>query len=157
LSKIFTIFWGVVCLTFSFYVGDISPTIIESVNKIGSLINGPLLAVFLMGILSNRANGQGALCGMTAGFSGNLWLWRFAPDISWLWWNVIGFLVAFGAGYLASLIFPAPEADKLSRTLFRHSVLLESDSQLNWRYHYLILALYGIGIFAILLVITIVI
>ena len=157
LSKIFTIFWGVVCLTFSFYVGDISTTIIESVNKIGSLINGPLLSVFLMGILSHRTNGQGALCGMIAGFSGNLWLWRSAPDISWLWWNVIGFFVAFGLGYLASLVFPGPEPAKLSGTLFRRSEPAKTDSQLNWRCRYLILALYGTGIFAFLLIITIII
>jgi SSS family solute:Na+ symporter len=156
LSKLFTIFWGMVCLIFSFYVGNVSPTIIESVNKIGSLINGPLLAVFLMGLLSRRANGPGVLCGMIVGFSGNLWLWRYAPDISWLWWNVIGFLTASSVGCLASLVFPAPEAVKLSNTLYRWNEINNSDSQCNWRPYYVILALYGTGIFAILVIITLV-
>jgi SSS family solute:Na+ symporter len=156
LSKLFTIFWGMVCLIFSFYVGNVSPTIIESVNKIGSLINGPLLAVFLMGLLSRRANGPGVLCGMIVGFSGNLWLWRYAPDISWLWWNVIGFLTASSVGCLASLVFPAPEAVKLSNTLYRWNEMNNSDSQCNWRPYYVILALYGTGIFAILVIITLV-
>ena len=154
LCKMFTLFWGVVCLTFSFYVGNISPTIIESVNKIGSLINGPLLAVFLMGLLSLRANGQGVLCGLIAGFSGNLWLWRYAPDISWLWWNVIGFLAAFSVGCLASHVFPAPEAAQLSGTLYRRNELKNSVSLRKWQPYYITLALYGIGIFAILVIVT---
>jgi SSS family transporter len=154
LSKILTVFWGVVCLTFSFYVGNVSQTIIESVNKIGSLINGPLLAVFLMGMLGRRINGSGALGGLVAGFSVNLWLWRFAPNISWLWWNVIGFLVSYAAGYLISLLFPAPEATKLSGTLYRRDELQKSDSVRNWRPYYVILALYGTGIFALLVIIT---
>jgi SSS family solute:Na+ symporter len=137
-------------------VADVSPIIIESVNKIGSLINGPLLAVFLMGLLTRRVNGQGAFCGLIAGFSGNLWLWRYAPDISWLWWNVIGFLTASSVGCLASLVFPAPEAVKLSNTLYRWNEMNNSDSQCNWRPYYVILALYGTGIFAILVIITLV-
>ena len=156
LSKMLTGFWGVVCLTFSFYVGNVSPTIIESVNKIGSLINGPLLAVFLMGLLTRRVNGQGALCGLIAGFSGNLWLWRYAPDISWLWWNVIGFLVAYAAGYVISLIFPAPEATKLSGTLYRRDDPQRSAPRRNWRFYYLILALYGSGILGLLIIVTLV-
>lgn len=156
LSKMLTIFWGVVCLTFSFYVGNVSQTIIESVNKIGSLINGPLLAVFLMGMLTRRINGQGALLGLIVGFSGNLWLWRYAPDISWLWWNVIGFFVAYAAGYVISLIFPAPTAARLSDTLYRRDKPQKSASRRNWRPYYIILALYGTGIFALLVIVTLV-
>ena len=156
LSKILTVFWGVVCLTFSFYVGNVSQTIIESVNKIGSLINGPLLAVFLMGMLTRRVNGQGALLGLIVGFSGNLWLWRYAPNISWLWWNVIGFFVAYAAGYVMSLVFPAPAAARLSGTLYRRDEPQRSVPWRNWRPHYIILALYGTGIFALLVIVTLV-
>lgn len=156
LSKMLTIFWGVVCLTFSFYVGNVSQTIIESVNKIGSLINGPLLAVFLMGMLTRRINGQGALLGLIVGFSGNLGLWRYVPDISWLWWNVIGFFVAYAAGYVISLIFPAPTAARLSDTLYRRDKPQKSASRRNWRPYYIILALYGTGIFALLVIVTLV-
>jgi SSS family solute:Na+ symporter len=156
LSKILTVFWGLVCLTFSFYVGNVSQTIIESVNKIGSLINGPLLAVFLMGMLTRRINGQGAVCGLMVGFSGNLWLWRYAPNISWLWWNVIGFFVAYAVGYAMSLIFPAPEAAKLSGTLYLRNEPQKSVPRRNWRLYFMILALYGTGIFAFLLIVTLV-
>jgi SSS family transporter len=156
LSKMLTVFWGVVCLTFSFYVGNVSQTIIESVNKIGSLINGPLLAVFLMGMLTRRINGQGALLGLIAGFSGNLWLWRYASNISWLWWNVIGFFVAYAVGYVMSLVFPAPQAARLAGTLYRRDEPQRSAPRRNWRPYYIILALYGTGIFALLVIVTLI-
>jgi SSS family solute:Na+ symporter len=156
ISKMLTVFWGVVCLAFSFYVGDVSQTIIESVNKIGSLINGPLLAVFLMGILSRRVNGAGALFGLIAGFSGNLWLWKSAPDISWLWWNAIGFFVAYTTGYVISLVSAAPDAARLADTSYPRDKLRRSASRTQWRFYYLVLALYGTGILVFLIILTLV-
>jgi SSS family solute:Na+ symporter len=156
ISKMLTVFWGVVCLAFSFYVGDVSQTIIESVNKIGSLINGPLLAVFLMGILSRRVNGAGALFGLIAGFSGNLWLWKSAPDISWLWWNAIGFFVAYTTGYVISLVSAAPDAARLADTVYPRDKLRRSASRTQWRFYYLVLALYGTGILVFLIILTLV-
>ncbi|MEJ2170769.1 MAG: sodium:solute symporter, partial [Desulfobacterales bacterium] len=150
LSKLLTVFWGAVCLAFSFYVGNVAQTIIESVNKIGSLINGPLLAVFIMGMLSRRINGQGAILGLIAGFFCNLCLWRYAPHISWLWWNVIGFFAAYGVGYPASIAFAPADPLKLSGTLIRRTALPVSESRPHWRRYYLVLAAYGCGILLLL-------
>jgi SSS family transporter len=154
ISKLLTAVWGAVCLFFAFYVGDISQTIIESVNKIGSLINGPLLAVFLMGMLTRRVNGQGATGGLIAGFLVNLFLWKNIPEVSWLWWNAIGFFISYGIGYLISLAFPKPDSTKLEGTLFQGMRDTLKAHQPPWRCHYLVLALYGTGIFALLVVIT---
>ncbi|MGF1449802.1 MAG: sodium/solute symporter [Opitutales bacterium] len=110
LGKVLTLFWGVVCAVFAFFVGDIAETIIESVNKIGSLINGPLLALFVMGMLTHKANEAGMLAGLIAGFGTNLVLWLEVPEISWLWWNVIGFGVCAGVGYLLSWILASARA-----------------------------------------------
>jgi SSS family solute:Na+ symporter len=149
-----TVFWGVVCIIFSFFVGGISDTIIESINKIGSLVNGPLLAVFLMGMLTRRVNGQGATGGLIVGFVLNLLLWKYAPKISWLWWNVIGFFVAYGAGYLISLAFPKPDPARFEGTLFQRVRRPLSAHQKNWRPYYATLALYGTGILVLLVVMT---
>jgi SSS family solute:Na+ symporter len=156
LSKLLTVFWGGVCLFFAFFVGGISETIIESINKIGSLVNGPLLAVFLMGMLTRRVNGQGATGGLIVGFVLNLLLWKYAPKISWLWWNVIGFFVAYGTGYLISLAFPKPHPTRLEGTLFQpvHGYASRAAPQTNWRPYYVTLALYGTGILVLLVVMT---
>ena len=92
LSRFFTVFWGSLIVFFSFFVGDISGSVIESVNKVGSLANGPILAMFLLGILTRFANETGAITGLVVGLVGNAVLWKFAPEVSWLWWNVFGFL-----------------------------------------------------------------
>ncbi len=154
LSKLLTVFWGSACLFFAFFVGDIADTIIESINKIGSLINGPLLAVFLMGMLSRRINGPGATSGLIIGFAMNLFLWKYAPKISWLWWNVIGFFVSYGTGYLLSLAFPKPNPAKLDGTLFQRFRGSMGSQRKNWRPYYFTLALYGTGILVLLIVMT---
>ncbi|MCK5106828.1 MAG: sodium:solute symporter [Elusimicrobiales bacterium] len=104
-SRLTTVFWGGMCITFSFFVGNISNSIIESINKIGSLANGPILATFLLAILTRRATGTGTVIGILAGFCANLYLWIAHPEISWLWWNVSGCFITFTVGYYASIIF----------------------------------------------------
>ncbi len=139
-SRALTVFWGVVCTGFSFYVGEISDSVIESINKIGSLVNGPILAMFLLGILTRRANSTGAITGLVTGFLGNLGLWVFLPDVSWLWWNVIGFTVSFGVGYLTSYLAPAPQKS-LEGLIYEGS--LESFSyRYNWPRNWAILSAY---------------
>jgi SSS family solute:Na+ symporter len=104
LSKMFTLFWGVFCIGFAFFVGDISPTIIESINKIGSAFYGPVFAVFLAGIISSKAKPLPAIAGLVSGVAVNLYLWLFVPSVSWLWWNAIGFVIATGVIFFGSLL-----------------------------------------------------
>ena len=67
-----TVFWGTVCMAFSFFVSNISASIIESINKISSLANGPILGTFLLAILTRRATDAGAMVGLVTGFVFNL-------------------------------------------------------------------------------------
>lgn len=94
LARITTAAWGVVCLCLTFFVGGISPTVLEAVNKVGSLLNGPLLAIFSLGMLTRRVDQPAALGGLGIGFASNAALWLTAPSVSWLWWNVTGYAVA---------------------------------------------------------------
>ncbi len=154
ISKLLTVFWGAVCLFFAFFVADVSQTIIESVNKIGSLINGPLLAVFLMGMLTQRVNGQGALAGLITGFSFNVVLWKWAPGVSWLWWNVIGFLTTAIIGYACSLAFPAPTSEKLADQLYNRPGGRAEVQHQSWGPYYFVLAAYGTGILFFLVMVS---
>lgn len=148
LAKGLTLFWGAICIGFAFTVADISGTVIESVNKIGSLINGPLLAVFLLGMLTRRANQIGVLVGLALGFTTNLVLWRWAPGVSWLWWNVIGFGITYGFGFLTSLLFfrgaTRPEPDARLRVSRQNPAF--AGSMRRWY-----LAAAGLGIYALFL------
>jgi len=94
LSKLTTLFWGTFAVVFSFEVERIAPTVLEAINKIGSMANGPLLALFVTALLLPRAGQQRALLGFAAGLLANAVLWLGFPGVSWLWWNLSGFAVA---------------------------------------------------------------
>jgi SSS family solute:Na+ symporter len=150
-SKGLTVFWGVVCVVFAFFVGGISDSIIVSINKIGSLANGPILAVFMLGVLTKKTDGTGAVSGLLVGFGGNLALWKFAPQISWLWWNVIGFVVSFTIGYVVGLIRPSTK-DLAGLTWYRGNEK-ELGFKRNWVPYYWILGGTALMILAILAII----
>jgi SSS family transporter len=141
ISRIFTVFWGVVCTAFAFVVGGISNSVIESINKISSLASGPILALFLLGILTSRANGKGATAGLLGGFLFNCYLWAYQPGVSWLWWNVIGFVVAYIVGYIVSLAFP-PENKDLKALTYSGTSLSDLNYRLNWPRNWTVLSLY---------------
>ena len=94
-SRLITFFWGVVAIILAFYVEDISNNVLIAINKIGSLINGPIIGVFSLGILTKKVNGNSACIGIICGFLCNLYCWVYLADVSWLWWNVIGFIITF--------------------------------------------------------------
>jgi SSS family transporter len=129
LSRLITVGWGTVTLALSFFVGDIAPTVLEAINKIGSLANGPILAVFALGLLTARTGGGAACIGLLLGIAGNAWLWRYAPGVSWLWWNVIGFGLTCGVGLLLSLHRRPTARPGLADSA---RSVLAAQSQLNW-------------------------
>ena len=123
----------------AFYVGNIATTVLEAINKIGSLANGPILAVFALGLLSKRVHGTGAVCALLLGIAFNVYCWLMLPNISWLWWNVGGFVIACGVGVLSSLLYkPASQeyyAEHLNPDTLEKRVknYLTTESNVNWR------------------------
>ncbi len=132
-ARLTTVFWGGLCMAFAFCVGDISVSIIESINKIGSLVNGPILGTFLLATLTRRTNDFGAVTGILAGFAGNCLTWMFLPGVSWLWWNVSGCLLTCAAGYGASHCFGARPAPGAVADLVFHR---DRRRQFNYRRHW---------------------
>lgn len=94
LSKKYTLIWGVICVILAFAAGNIAPTIIEAINKIGSLFYGPIIATFLLAMLTSRVTGKAINIGIVAGVLFNFMLWIFFEDVVfWFWWNATGFVV----------------------------------------------------------------
>lgn len=92
-SKYLTIFWAGVCITLAFFAGGIADTIIEAINKVGSLFYGPVIATFSLGILSKKIGQRAMNFGLVAGVIGNLLLWLLTSEwLFWFWWNVTGAL-----------------------------------------------------------------
>ena len=95
-AKYVGMFWGLLTLGLSFVVDDIAPTIIEAINKIGSVCYGPILATFFLGVCTKHLSAKQVNTGLIAGVLLNIYLWLAQPDVFWFWWNVIGFSTALG-------------------------------------------------------------
>jgi solute carrier family 5 (sodium-dependent multivitamin transporter), member 6 len=105
-SRLASLFWMGVCVVASCFVGNFATTVIESINKIGSLFYGPILMLFLLAILSKRTTGLGVNIGLLAGVAANVYVWKCQPQIFWFWWNVIGASVTFIVVYLVRVFHP---------------------------------------------------
>ena len=108
-SRFTVLFWGLVCLVLAFFTGDIAKTVIEAINKIGSVFYGPILATFVAAIGLKRVHTLGANVGLIAGVAANVYLWLFVPDVFWFWWNAVGAIVTLSVAGLLSVLVPAPK------------------------------------------------
>ena len=150
LSRLTTLFWGAVCSVSAFFVEDISKSVIESINKIGSLLYGPILAVFLLGILTRKANGAGAFSGLLAGLAANAALWLFVPSVNWMWWNVAGCLVTFATGYAVSFFAGKTKTpDEIKGLIWTKNAAGVFSYRKNWKKYSIYLALYSAFIIAV--------
>lgn len=101
-ARLTGVFWGLLTLTLSFFAGDIAPTVIEAINKIGSVFYGPILAIFLLGIHSKRVSALHVNIGLGVGVFTNVVLWLSGSTIFWFWWNVIGFGLCIAVAMILS-------------------------------------------------------
>ncbi|MEM9161000.1 MAG: hypothetical protein AAGB46_18270, partial [Verrucomicrobiota bacterium] len=94
-ARSFTVIFGIAtCLFASLFSGS-DATVLVLVNAISSAFNGPVLACFCF-LLFNRElrHESWAVGALAAGILVNALVWQLGPEVSWLWWNVIGFGVS---------------------------------------------------------------
>lgn len=84
--------WGLFAVGSGLVFAGAGKGVLELVNLVGSAFYGPVLAVFVLGVLAPRVRQRDVLAGLGLGLGLNLALARFAPGVSWLWWNPAGFL-----------------------------------------------------------------
>lgn len=110
-SRLCTLVWGLVITGVGLHAGDLAPSVVEAINRVGALFYGPLLAAFLCGICDPRSRGAAVRCGVAAGLAANLLLWALlGPALFWMWWNVSGLVVAAAVTVLLSRLMPATVA-----------------------------------------------
>jgi Na+/proline symporter len=103
LSRVATVAWAIVLFSLAVLSLRRAGRVVEVGLQIASISYGALLGVFLLGVLTRRANQAGAAIGMLCGFAVEVYLWKFTP-VPWTWWVAIGTGVTFGVGYLASVV-----------------------------------------------------
>ncbi len=117
ISKSSTVLWALVLFAIAVYSVKVGGRghVVEIGLSIASVAYGCLLGVFLLGTLTKFATEIGTAVGMVVGFILNLWLWQGTfpvhlgpitiPKIAFTWYVLIGAIVTFAVGSLASLIF----------------------------------------------------
>jgi len=77
---------------------------------IASLVYGPMLGAFLLGVMSRRANQTGVMIGMAVSL-GFMLLIKIYTAIAWTWYVLMGTAVCLAVGYTVSLLArPSPRA-----------------------------------------------
>src|ERR1700719_2520162 len=102
LSRLSTFFWALLLFGLAVLALHKVGRVVEVGLQVASVAYGALLGVFLLGVLTVRANSYGAAIGMLSGFVVEIYLWWFTA-VPWTWWVLIGTVVTFGVGYAASL------------------------------------------------------
>ncbi len=108
LSRLLTIFWGIIATLFALWLAGGEETVIELVNKIGSAFYGPIMAIFWLGMLNPKTTEKAGIISLFMGVLSNIVLWVFFEStVSWLWWNAIGFGITYVSGLLLSRWLPS--------------------------------------------------
>jgi Na+/proline symporter len=100
-SKLATVAWGLLACIVALYAAN-EGSLIEVVNRYGSLFYGSILGVFILAVAARRATATGAFWGLIAGMSVVLYVAFYTP-IAFLWHNLIGAAVVVAVGMAISI------------------------------------------------------
>ncbi|HXV84505.1 MAG TPA: sodium:solute symporter [Candidatus Binatia bacterium] len=136
-SKICTLLWGILCVSFALLFAGTPEatrqTTIVLINAIGSFLYGPILATFILGMMTRWAGPRSTKIGVWTGVGLNLALWQWT-SISWLWWNFTGFLTTLVVAALSSPWDTTPRREEWFQPL--------EPTRLPWPRIYVYVALY---------------
>jgi solute:Na+ symporter, SSS family len=101
MARLATVGWALVLFALAVLALHRVGRVVEVGLQIASVAYGALLGVFLLGVLTKRANQPGAVVGMICGLAMELYLWGWSK-VAFTWWVAIGTCVTFTVGYAAS-------------------------------------------------------
>jgi SSS family solute:Na+ symporter len=100
-SRLFTALWGAVQISVAMIAIAMQGRGVDAVLAVASFTNGPVLGLFLLSALTKRVGATGALVGVVTGIAGMTFVW-LQLKISWQWYVLIGSMITFLTGLLAS-------------------------------------------------------
>jgi SSS family transporter len=107
-SHVLTLIWGIVQIGVAYFSRHLNRSALDLALSVASLINGPVLGVFLVGTFLRRVSQPPALIGMLVSIVSMLYI-SFATRIAWTWYVFIGSTITVIVAWLTSFAFaPAP-------------------------------------------------
>lgn len=113
-AKVVTCVWGIIIILGAMLIGG-RDTIFAILAKVMSPFAGPLLGMFLLGMLTKRANSFGVLTGAIIGVAATVFVAYFTK-LHWMWYFVTGSMVGFISGYYLSFLRPSQVAENSENT-----------------------------------------
>ncbi len=110
LARALTLALGVLATGVAFYVSSFGH-LIKAYTSLISLFNAPILALFLLGMLTTRARFAPWLAGAGLAVAVNLWV-QHRTEIHWIYYFPLSLAVTLLVGYAASALLPGPRADR---------------------------------------------
>ena len=109
-SHVLTLIWGIVQIAVAVLARKQQRSALDMALSIASLINGPILGVFLVGTFLRRVTQPPALIGMLVSMGAMLYVF-LATKIAWTWYVLLGSLITFVVAWVTSFAFaPTPKA-----------------------------------------------
>lgn len=115
-SHLLTLLWGIVQIGVALIAMRQNRSALDQALSVASLINGPVLGVFLVGTFLRRVSETPALIGMLTSIVVMTYI-RFFTPLAWTWYVLIGSMITFFVAWLVSFAFapaPADRRDELS-------------------------------------------
>jgi sodium-coupled monocarboxylate transporter 8/12 len=109
--------WGAAATTAALFAHRLGP-LINAFNRVNSVLGGPILGIFLLGMLTTRAKSHATIAGSVAGLVA-VALTAWALNISFFYYALIGVVVTCVVGYLLSLPGPARDPAELKDLVYR--------------------------------------
>jgi Na+/proline symporter len=102
LSRWLTAIWGLVLIGIAVLASRWGSVFTTGLT-IASLVYGPMLGAFLLGIMTKRANQTGVMMGMGISLAAMLAVKVFTP-LAWTWYVLAGTTVCMVVGFAVSLV-----------------------------------------------------
>ena len=102
ISRLATLVWGALIITIALGAQYLQRSALELALTVASIPYGSMLGIFLLGILTKRANSRGALVGALCALATLALVMRYT-SVAWTWYAAIGTVVTFAVGFLVSL------------------------------------------------------
>ena len=108
LARLLTLVLGVFAVAVACYVSTVEHILKASSAFLG-LFSGPILALFLLGILTRRASFRGWLVGVALAMPATIWL-QYGVGAHFIYYFPFCFGICFLTGYPASVLLGGPKA-----------------------------------------------
>ncbi|MBX3289323.1 MAG: sodium:solute symporter [Acidobacteria bacterium] len=113
IAGILTVIVGIVQIVIAISLKDAGNSALNMALAVASLINGPILGVFLVGAFLKKAKEIHALIGMAASICLMLYV-LLGTSIAWPWYALIGSMATVTVAFIATLLISNSKNDEIS-------------------------------------------